>query len=47
MPFGIIPPVSGAESSGAVRLVFSTSTTGDLDQVHDQTSAVADRFGLG
>ena len=39
--------VADAESAGAVRLVVSTSMTGDLDQVHDEMSGFAERFGLG
>ena len=39
--------VADAESAGACRLVVSTSMTGELDQVHDEMSGFADRFGLG
>lgn len=39
--------VADAESGGATRLVVSTSMTEDIDQVHDEMSAFAQRFGLG
>jgi probable F420-dependent oxidoreductase len=38
--------VLDAESLGAVRLVASTSMTGDLAQLHDEMSEFAERFGL-
>ena len=38
--------VAGAQAAGAVRLVVSTSMTADLDQVHDEMSGFAERFGL-
>jgi hypothetical protein len=38
--------VADAESAGAVRLVASTSMTGDLAQLHDEMSEFAERFGL-
>ncbi|HEY5096531.1 MAG TPA: LLM class F420-dependent oxidoreductase [Acidimicrobiales bacterium] len=39
--------VADAEAAGAVRLVVSTSMTGDLGQVHQEMSEFAERFGLG
>lgn len=39
--------VALAEAAGAVRLVASTSMTGDLAQIRDEMSAFAERFGLG
>jgi probable F420-dependent oxidoreductase len=38
--------VAEAASSGASRLVVSTSMSADLGQIHDEMSAFADRFGL-
>ncbi len=38
--------VLDAESVGATRLVVSATVTGDLDQVRDEMSAFAQRFGL-
>jgi hypothetical protein len=38
--------VLDAESVGAVRLVASTSMTGDLAKLHDEMSEFAERFGL-
>ena len=39
--------VAAAESAGAVRLVVSTSMSGDLSEIHDELSAFAERLGLG
>jgi probable F420-dependent oxidoreductase len=39
--------VAVAEAAGAVRIVASTSMSGDLGEVKDELSAFADRFGLG
>jgi probable F420-dependent oxidoreductase len=39
--------VAEAEAAGAVRLVVSASISGDLDQVRDEMSEFAVRFGLG
>jgi hypothetical protein len=38
--------VLDAEAAGACRLVVSTSMSHDLDQVQDEMSAFAERFGL-
>ncbi len=38
--------VADAESVGAARMVVSTSMSDDLDRVHDEMSAFAERFGL-
>jgi len=39
--------VADARAAGAVRMVVSTSMSGDLGQVRDEMSAFAERFGLG
>jgi probable F420-dependent oxidoreductase len=38
--------VADAESEGVARMLVSTSMTGDLDRIHDELSAFAERFGL-
>jgi probable F420-dependent oxidoreductase len=39
--------VADAEAAGAVRMVVSTSMTGDIGQVGEEMSEFAERFGLG
>ena len=38
--------VERAEAAGAARMVVATTVTGDLDQVQEEMSGFAERFGL-